>query len=203
MPRSLWSAAEIETLQELSGDYPFGELCRLYNTWASRQGLKKRSAQAIRSACYRHGAITLAAGEWLTARSAGLLLEGSSNLVIYWIHRGWLPARRLGEARNSPYYVRRTDLRRLARQRPELFAGRTRATLIQALCSEELADRISEAFPVNVCRPQRVQRLDTGQAFPSIQAAARAHGIGRTLLQTALRERRAVCGTLWRPLSAA
>ena len=192
-----WSQPEIDHLLELAGDLPFPMLCRRFNRMAALQGWPSRSPGSIRTAIYRNQGSSYSVGEWITVAQAGLMLNGSSAMVRHWVRRGWLPARTFTAVSKPFSYVSRTDLRILARSRPELFGGLSQATLNEVLCDEALAEHLAANYPRRQAAPTPVRQVETGRRYPSIRAAALAAQVSYQAIQWALRTQRPIAGGHW------
>lgn len=193
-----WTQPEIDYLLELAGDHPFPMLCRMYNRMAGNQGWPLRKPQGIRSAVYRYGGTTYAVGEWITVTQACHMLGGSNRLVDYWIEKGWIPCRSFTKSAKCYRYISRSDLRRLARERPHVFGGIDKATLNEVLCDERLAEHIAANHPRRHSIPAPVIQVETVRRFPSIKAAARATYVTHQALQYALRTQKPIAGFHWK-----
>lgn len=187
-----WTAEELDKLEELIGQTAFDRACSRYNFWAKGQGIPERTKQSLRKKAQEKGWTVRAWGDWVLVGTVAELLGKHRSAVHKWIAAGWLT--REGGAHSSA--VSRLELRRLARQRPQLFGGVERSRLVQLLEVEELVDQILEQAPKrwqgsrNGCRVRWVNR---GQVFDSYAAAGRAAHIDRHAIRQGIAEGRLVC----------
>lgn len=133
-------------------------------------------------------------GEWVTAGFIRTLMGISYEAIKRWVRYGWLPVFTC----ETIYYVRRRDLRSLARSKPRLFGGQDRSTLVQLFDSEQLADEIlAMKLPLpRQCKP--VICIETGMRYRSIGAAARAVYVTSSRLQSVIGTHRTAAGYSWR-----
>lgn len=170
----IWTAAEDEMLAGLCGDMPWPKLVQCYRQWASRTGKPARTDMALQRRCDLLGLQRRCVGEWITSGIVCQLLGISYPAVHRWFENGWLPTYRQKSGSPYPHYFRRLDLRRLARQRPQLFGGQTEATLVQLLDNEQLARQIVAMELPHPRQSVPVICIEKGRRYPSIGSAARA-----------------------------
>jgi hypothetical protein len=169
-----WSPEELEQLQSLVGDVPWPMVMARYNTCAKIKGWPQRTEIALLRKCHDLGIQRRSVGEWITTGLVKELMGISYFAVQRWIKEGWLPSVRFGEGRPHSHHIKRSDLRALARQRPDLFGGQSEATLIQLLDNERLAEEIAA---MNLPKPRQaipVICVEQGRRYPSIGIAARS-----------------------------
>lgn len=162
-----WSATEHHQLEQLVGDAPMRVVHYRYNRWAKEHGYIKRSLEAIGSRAKRAKLSLRAYGEMISANAVARVLGISEQRVPRWARLGLIEHKLL-----TFTYVTRSELRRLAQQRPELFAGIKRQRLYQLLEDEELAATIARNYPRNSSAAKRVRCVETGRVFRSILEAA-------------------------------
>lgn len=168
-----WSPAEDEMLAGLAGDLPWPQVVKTYKRWASQHDMPKRSANSMKHRCMRCGLSRSAVGEFVTTGFVAEMLEICTQSVQEWISREWLPSTQYGSGRGRLHYIRRRDLRRLARERPELFGGQSESTLVQLLDSEVLAAQIVAMNLKRIGKSKPVVCIERGRRYESIRAAAR------------------------------
>ena len=193
-----WSAFELETLQSMVGDMPWPLLVKNYRHWAHFNGQPPRTEIALRRKAEALGIRRWSVGEWITTGVIGEHLGVTCETVRHWIRQGWLPAKRFGTTPSHQHFVSRADLRRLSRNRPELFAERPLADLIQLLDSERAAQQVVDG---NHSRPWRrcpVICVETGKRFPTIAAAARHAHVTPQRMHIAVRSNGLANGRHWR-----
>ena len=186
-----WTPPEIEKLLELAGDLPFASLVREWNRWAKLHDMPRRSSQSIRKKLTALGESTCTYGAWIRLGDVAALLGKDRSTIGLWARRGLVKYHRAA----SQSCILRADLKRLARRKPQLFAGCPRAGLVQLLEEEELADSILSAYPEryqSVVTGRRVLWVDKQQVFPS--AAARAANVSHHAIRKAIAEGRTTCG---------
>lgn len=95
------------------------------------------------------------------------------------------------------WYVRRRDLVRFARRRPDLFGGIQTARLVQLLEDERLAEEIAQGHPRRSNDRRSVRTVEAALVFPSIREAARRMGVTRQAVSFALRTGCRAAGYHW------
>lgn len=205
-----YSEAERDKLEELAGEMPLGMLARRYNAWASENGLPTRTERALHQCAKKAGMSVEPIGDLVRTSIVLEAIDASQAVVEGWVKRGWIqpvlvrspstrpvPNRRRGPTRRS---FRRRDLRRLARERPEAFAGASRDGLFRLLEDGDLCDEILARFPRRTsCLQARrpVMCLDTRRRYPSIRAASRDTGLCITLIRSSILKGHRAKGTRW------
>lgn len=182
-----YSEGELELLQSFAGDMPWQLVPRHYNRHASIKGYPHRTNSSLKAACDRRGISRASTGEWITAAYISRMMGISDFSVRQWRKRGWLPATQFGNrGKGSIAYIRRRDLRALARERPSLFGGLSVAALTQLLSDEVLAEEIAnmELPKPRMGQTRQIICVETGKRYPSIREAAKANYV--------------VTGTLWK-----
>ena len=188
-----WTDPEVERLLELVGETPFVQVCREWNRWANKEGIPNRSPQSIRKKLTCMGESTVCLGRWVRLGDAARLLGKDRSTIQKWALDGLVNRYRAG----SQSCILRADLRRLARERPRLFAGCDRRGLVQLLQDEDLADDILAAYPQRYqssINGKRVLWVDRMQTFPSYAAAGRAAHVCSKAIRLGVIEGRPVCG---------
>jgi hypothetical protein len=172
---------------------PFKRVWREWNIWAKQQGLEPRSLMSLQKKAQALGETQACYGNWIGTGEVARLLGKHRSAIQNWYRAGWVRCHRAG--RHSA--VSRADLRRLARERPQLFAGSSHEGLVQLLEDERLADEIVTGFPQRYpTRNQsiRVLWVDRGLVFPSYAAASRAAHVSPSAIARAIREGRPAAG---------
>lgn len=152
------------------------------------------------------GAARIPVGRWITLAQIHPLLGISHNCPARWI-RSWpdiLQPFQPNDDTNGRIYIRRDNLRRFARLHPEQFGGIPMSNLIMLIEDERLAEWIAETYPtrppgLEQCRkpPRPVRCVETGQTFPSIQAAAAAVFVTKYAISVALKRGSRSAGFHW------
>jgi hypothetical protein len=174
-PHARWTPNDNAQLQFLAGDYPLPLLTQQFNRWARANDRPTRTAKALEHQARAFGISLESTGEYITA-STFLYYYNPSHDRTYtklrrWHLHGLLRLHRIG----AHFFVRRSQVRRMALRHPTLYAHIPRPDLVQLLDSESAADTVlltQPAKPHNRFRPVRCLTTDT--LYPSVAAAARA-----------------------------
>jgi hypothetical protein len=207
-----YSPEEIDYLETLVGEVPLGVLVRRHAAWAKAHGAPGRTERAIHQFLKSRGHNIQPIGEYVRTSAIRSALQCSQNLIEGWVARGWIqpvlapskPTRNAprppGARRRTRRAFRRADLRTMAREHPEAFAGARRGPLFILLEDEALADQIVRDFPrrATCLFPERpVMNIETRERYPSIRAAARATGLHATLIRASIEKGHKAKGTRW------
>lgn len=190
-----WTPEELDKLEELVGQTPFTQACRRWNTWAGQQGIPTRTRDSLRKKAQEQGWTAFAWGDQVLVGTVARLLGKHRSTVQRWIQAGWVTRHGNGPASA----ISRIDLRRLARDKPQLFGGVPRADLVHLLELEDLADWILEQAPKrwqSKHNAHQVRWVERGQVFSSYAAAGKAAHIDSKAIRRGVIEGRPVCG--WR-----
>lgn len=170
----IWTPQEEELLQSHTGDMPWPMVVTVYNRVATTKGFPKRTEIALIRRCEDLGIQRRTVGEYITTGLIADLLGISYTAIQRWIKEGWISSVRYGNTKPHHHYIKRSELRRLARQRPKLFGGQSEATLIQLLDNERLSEEIAA---MNLPKPRQaipVICIEKARRYPSIGTAARS-----------------------------
>lgn len=189
-----WSDRELEMLEQLAMDQPPCKLPAAYNCWASNNGFTVRTRQAVIWAVNRRGMGDKATGDWMHTGYICRLIGISFDMPRRWSDQYGIPCYRDGRGRR---YFRRSELRRVARQSPERFAGISADRLFLLLEDRELADSVAAAYPLRPMEPKPVRAVEAGRLFPSLRAAASCIGINRGAIQRAIKTGGTAAGYHW------
>jgi hypothetical protein len=192
-----WTPEELASLEAISGYTYTPKVVEVYNRWAKRSGLPKRTKASILSTCSRHKISRKADGFFLTSGKIAELLGVAIDIPQRWAERGYVPTIHSGK-QYDPRYFKRSDLVRLAKQRPDLFGGIERDRLFALLEDEDLADSIAARFPRRKGSGTPVQAVESGRIFPSVSAAARALHCTPQGIHSAMRINGTCAGFSWR-----
>lgn len=185
-------------LQSMCGDMPWKMLVRQYNSAAVQHKWPTRTETALLRRCEDMKVSRWPVGEWITTGTIAEILGISAWTPRNWVKNLGLKASRFGE-KTSPFYIKRRELRRFARERPSLFSGYPESTLIQLLDSERLATEIVEMSLTPRYSKVPVVCIETGKKFSSIRSAALCNYITPETLRKALtRSNRTAAGFHWR-----
>lgn len=190
-----WSAAELELLEQVAIDQPPDRILITYNNCAKQQGFPARTKQAVTWRMSQLGLTEKACGDWVSAAYICRVLGVSTFTPHYWTDRKGIPCHRDGRGRR---YFRRSELRKVARQQPDIFGGISADRLFMLLEDRQLADDIAAQFPRRGSDPKPVVAVETGWWYPSITAAAERNFIGTSAIQQAVRTGCRAAGYHWR-----
>ncbi|MFZ9952571.1 MAG: hypothetical protein ACO3FA_09805, partial [Vulcanococcus sp.] len=187
-----WSRAESDYLEEMAGSLPFPVLLRRYQCRARREGWPPRTKQGVMMRLHRLRQIArVRQGQWLTTGGAGDLLGCDGWRITSWLRRRRireiLEPRRFGNA----FYIHRDNWKRLAREYPKPLGGFPADRLFLLLEDRELADAVAAAHPCAI-GDMRVRCVETGQIWPSAEAAGRELNVDGSTISLAIRKGRAV-----------
>lgn len=189
-----WTAAEMEALEDIAGNYPPDRFSGVYNNWAAHNGYVLRSHQALLTKLSRQGLSARACGDWISSGYICEVLGVGADTPKRWSTRYGIPCHRDG--RKARFY-RRSDLRRVAQERPAIFGGISPSRLFMLLEDRELADRIAGSHGRRGMDPKPVRAVETGWLYPSVRAAAARVHVTRQAIQYAIRTGRTAAGYHW------
>jgi hypothetical protein len=198
-----WSQEEDDMLAEMAGDTPWPQTVRAYRMWAKTNGFPERTPNALLKRCKHKKISRVSVGKVITTGLISQLLGIDPKTVRQWLKADYLPYKRYGQ-KTSSYFILRSDLRSLARERPHLFGGQSVSTLIQLLDNEELAEEIvamglPSVLQASPFKAKPVICVETGRRYCSIKAAAKAVYVTSTPLEAAVKDpRRTAAGYHWR-----
>lgn len=190
-----WSERELEMLEQLAGDQPPDRLVWVFNKWARETGHPKRSHQALLTKLSRRGISVRASGDWVSTGYICQVLGVGSDTPQRWSDRYAIPCHRDGRGAR---FFRRSVLVKVARERPETFAGISADRLFLLLENRQLADQIATAYPHRSMDPRAVCAVETGWTYPSVRAAAARVYVTRQAIQIAIRTGRTAAGYHWK-----
>lgn len=189
-----WSAAELEALEDIATNQPSDLLTRRYNHWAAQNGYVQRTEHALRTKCSRRGIVCRPVGEWVSAGFVRDVLGIGNDTPQRWTERQWVTAHRDPRGRRT---FRRTDLIRMAKERPAAFGGINPDRLFLLLEDRRLCNHIAKRFPRRAMDPRPVRAIETGWHYPSVRAAAARVYITRQAIQEAIRTGGTAAGYHW------
>lgn len=190
-----WTPEELDKLEEVMGQTTFGNACERWNRWAKQHGFAARSIQSLRKKANEQGWSGFAWGDQVLIGTVAKLLGKHRSTIQQWVRHGWVT--RQGGGRASA--ISRLELRRLARDKPQLFGGVPRPDLVQLLELEDLADWILEQAPRRWQSSRNVHRIrwvERGLVFAGYAAAGKAAHIDSKAIRQGVKQGRPVCG--WR-----
>lgn len=198
--RPRWTPEELLRLEGLCGDRPWPLVVENYNRWAKIERFPERSSLALERKAQQLGVYRKSEGTWITLGAISDILGIDRATPLRWVKRGIIRSWRNGEARAYPHYVRRDELRRLARSNPEFFRPYAHERLIMLFDAVAVADYVYERCPGNAIRKGRkrpVLCVETGRRFDSIKEAAQAAYVTSSRLWTVLDTNETANGLHW------
>lgn len=199
MANRKWSDDELNQLQWLLGDLPWLLVVERYNVWAKRHGYVPRTELAMRRKVEQLGGSRRPVGTWITTGLVCQLMGVSHETPLRWLREGLITSLRFGEGPAHNHYIKREDLRKLARLKPHIFGGQDEATLVQLLDHERLAKAIVALDMPLPRQAKPVLCVETGRVYPSMGKAARAVYVTPSRLQKVVgRADRTAAGCHWR-----
>jgi hypothetical protein len=200
--RSKWSDEEINVLLELAQTLPSESLFRTYNIIASSRNFKKRTSNALRMRLQRLGISLTPCVEWYPISQIAEMLGLCYKTVSNWEKYG-LKVSRMSNCRRSPRFVHQSELKKFIKSKPRFFGGCNRFGIYSFLEDIDAVDNLLKKYPTrhHPTRRYPVEKIDTGEIFESITAAAKAVGASPKLLCRAISEGIRCRGTYWRIIS--
>jgi len=168
-----WAAAEIHMLAGLAGDQPWVFLPGVYRRWAAHSRLPIRSDDELLKVARGLGLCLKPICNWLSPKDVAYYVGRAPVTIRRWVAKGLLKPKHSMQNR-GPYWLGREDLKRLAKKRPDLFAGADPGKLYLLLEKQELIDHIQQKHSVCHGRRKPVQCIETGRIYPSATAADRS-----------------------------
>jgi len=178
-----WSAEDIETLTDLTGELPWQMVVAEFN-----RRRPARTEYAMLNKVDQLRLLRKPEGEFIAICAIKALTGYSSEKICLWIDSGDLPAVARSEATNSPRYISRKNLRAFARKRPDQFGGMGQAELTQLLDCEKLAAKIVEMRLPKLSNSIEIECIETRRRFSSIAAAARDARVSHKFVSRAIRQ---------------
>jgi hypothetical protein len=198
---SHWAPAEVEQLLKLAGEMPLDSLVLRHRRWAAKHGYPVRTHNGIVNQLAIRGISAKPEGDWITISAVARITGRSSTTIADWIRIGGLTVGGSGPGNRC---ILRKELRRLAWEKPQLFAGMSQSQLLHLLELDELAEAIARDYPNrHPCAHHGypVIVVELGRRFPTMAAAARACHMERHAVARAVREGRGAGGFTFRRAS--
>lgn len=156
----------------------------IYNLWARAFGYPVRTRKALQKKASSLRITDKSSGDWVSTGYVCAVLGVTLFTPRYWTDVKGVPCYR-GVCNRR--FFRRSDLRKLAKQQPSLFAGISADKLFLLLEDRPLADGIAARFPRRAMDPKPVRAVETGRRYPSIRAAAEHVNVSHHSIQQAIR----------------
>lgn len=202
--RYWWTKEELDYLQSLVGDYPTSLAIEYFQQWASSRGYPSRSRASIRYKLQADFGSSIPIGIYITTATIRELVGVTYTTIDRWVELGFLkphfhPSPLSTGERTPRRHFLRSDLVKLARKMPHLFAGASRQNLFLLLENEDLADQIHERFPYRRGRdPKPVVCVETGKKYRSMTEAGNAVFCHRSNIHNAVVKGHKASGLHWR-----
>lgn len=180
--RQEWKPEEVELLKDYAESLPTLQLVRIFNQLNKENGNPHRSAHSIKLKIHDLGLSLRPQYNLLSCNALARVLGVSVDAVRYWTTIGLAYSRQRNVPR-SPRFISAANLRKFARERPELFGGLNSVDLYIALESESLVEFITTNYPNRnrgITPPKRVRCIETGRIYNSYMEAAKAHHVTRS-----------------------
>ena len=178
-----WTRPELEHLEKLAGDLPFGVLVRSMKCKATHEGWPNRTEKAIARKLQNMGYWrSVRVGLWTTTRGAADILGCHYYRIDEWLENKQISDILEPHKSEGKRFISRQSWRRLAKEMPRVFAGFSSDALFMLLEDRDLADLIVEHYPVRPASIYRVRCIETGQTWPSREAAAKELFVSRPVI---------------------
>ena len=192
-----WTPEDLEVLSELAGELPWQLVVRRFN-----QRRPPRTPMAMQRKAEQLGLSMQPQGEFISIGDIRTFTGYSYEKIYNWIKIG-LPAVARSDAKNSPRFVSRRQLRRFAVKYPEQFGGIGQSELTQLFDSEIAASRITKMQLPRLTKSYVIECVETGRRYPSIAAAAREVFTHKKNIWNSVTHGTAACGLHYRRVSQA
>jgi len=190
---SRWTQPEIDHLEKLAGDIPFGVLVRSMKCKATHEGWPSRTEKAIAQKLQKIGYCrSVRVGLWTTVRGAAGILGCHYYRIDQWLEDKQISDILEPHRSEGKRFISRQSWRRLAREMPEVFAGFDSDVLFMLLEDRDLVDSIVEHHPVRPATACRVRCIETGQTWPSRKATAKEFFVSRAVISRLIDNKRPV-----------
>lgn len=195
-----WREPELLLLEKLSGRYPFPDIVQRVQSLDRRRGWSVRTEAAISSQMKRMRlSFRCTLDNFTCIELASVLNIGVGRVRYTWKRRHGLPVRRIAKNQNA---ISLKEFRVWATAHPSCLAGIDRDCLLWVLGDPVLAEHCSQLPVVGQGKPKKVRRLDTGEEYPTLKAAAAAVHVEPATISEALRTKRACVGIWWEVVQA-
>lgn len=187
--RQSWKPEEIQLLTDYAESLPILQLVRVFNQLNKEKGNPHRTINSIKNKLCKLGYSLSPQYNHLPCSVLARVLGVSVDSVRYWTTIGLVSTRQRDKP-GSPRFVSAANLRKFARQRPELFGGLNPIDLYIALESESLVEFITTNYPKrNSCikPPKRVRCVETGRIYNSCVQAAKDNYVSRSGIYKAIK----------------
>lgn len=189
-----WTPPELEKLQSLVGDLPWAIVVQTYRAWAEKNGFPRRGEPAMRQQAHLTKSPRYCVGEFLTPGAIAEILGSTRSVCGNWVTLGYVKCHRQGNRR----YVSRDELRRMARENPQVLFGFPSRQLELLLEDPKLVRRLEKLSAAGNWRRRRpIFCVETGQRFNTIRAAAEFIGASSQSVHYACRNGTRVKGFHW------
>lgn len=188
--RRNWKPDEIELLKDYAESMPAMQLVRVFNQLNKQRGNDARSSASIKLKIHELKLSLCPQYNQFSCSGLARVLGVSDDAVRYWTTIGLIYTRQR-EISRSPRFITSANLRKFARERPELFGGLNSIDLYIALESESLVEFITTNYPNRsrgITPPKRVRCVETGRVYNSYAEAAKDNYVTRSGIYKAVRK---------------
>ena len=175
---------------------PISQFIRNFNRCNAEHGLNPRTQTAIRTKVANLGYSLKPNCQFFTPGSLAKILGLNHAIVYNWLKLG-LKHQKNRQIWRSPIFIKIEDVKKFARQRPELFGGIPYCKLFIALEDEKLAEQISKTYPKRLRvmhQSKPVICKETGRVYKSIKHAGRVYRIWPSTIARSIRKNHSVNG---------
>ena len=193
--RDAWTEGEIKILREMVGVQPFSLVCEAVQEYDRVNNLPVRTGIAVRDKAKRDAGCSLRPGEGYRTPTQLCRQLGVYNKR----YTGWLeggdPLPLVSEtARRGQIYLK--DFEAWARRNRHRLAG-IPLEKIAPLVQDKEFFRQSSAWPTARKTARPVRNIDTGEVYPSVYVASKAHFVSVDTINKSIRLARTLAGSRW------
>ena len=189
-----WSEDEKHFLETLAGNFPSNELVKRFQNKSKREGWPTRTDGAVKTEIKRLGLSLWCVWDNVNPSELARTLGVSRDRVELWCEKGLLPYRYVAGGKRA---IELRGFTKFCRQHPGRLAGIDPERIEWLTRDSGVGEAIAKLPPPTLGYPQPVKRLDTGEEFPSVKAAARASCIHPSSLREAIARGGTSAGTKW------
>lgn len=190
--KPLWTPEENQFLEDRCGSEAFPKLVKQLQAYQKRRGLTVRTKEAIASQIKRLGLSRRCLFDNLNGSEFAAALGVSPARLRHWVLHCNFPFDRLTL---QTAQISLKKFRDWAAHHPHLLSDLDRDNLLWLLQDDAaLVDRILATPRPGKGQPCPVRRLDTGETYPTIAAAARSIYVAAPALRQAIEENRECVG---------
>lgn len=192
--RMAWQPEEEELLEDFCRVKPVKDVIRAVQRLERKNGWPIRTSTSIKVKIKRMGLSRVCIYDNLTPSELARICDVPRDRVEGWVERRECPCRWVDGNKRA---ISLSAFQKWVRENRELLAGISRDALAFILTDKNLIEDIASLPPPVVGRPRPVRRIDTGQTFESVKAAARASFVHPKSISGAIRRGGRSGGTMW------